>query len=148
VGPEFNPHLGVRLAAKAVSSSGGVRSKALFIGLQSARSGCDNRTSHANRRSTRLRCHRPQVADSVVQPRHLPHTTGTMFQQQTGDSVLAAETLRLASQRSVAVNNTLAQTRRYLARMTSSRREGRSRCTRNRALRPTLLTLWQRIRRS
>jgi hypothetical protein len=59
-----------------------------------------------------------------------------MLQQQTGDSVLPAETLRLASQRYVGVNNTLAQTRRHLARMTSSRRDCRSRCMRNRALRP------------
>ena len=54
-----------------------------------ASSGCDNRTSHANRRPIRLRCRRPQVADSVVQSRQLRHTTGTTLHQQTGDSVRA-----------------------------------------------------------
>jgi hypothetical protein len=36
-------------------------------------------------------------------PRQLRHTTGTLLQEQTGDSVLTAKTLGLASQRSVAV---------------------------------------------
>jgi hypothetical protein len=54
-----------------------------------ASSGCDNRTSHANR---------PRyVCDAVARrlqipsfsPRQLRHTTGTMLHQQTGDSVRA-----------------------------------------------------------
>jgi hypothetical protein len=72
------------------------------------------------------------VCDAVARRLQIPsfsagqlrHTTGTMLQQQTGDSVLTGETLGLASQGSVAVNNTLAQTRRRRARMTSGFHRG------------------------
>jgi integrase/recombinase XerC len=96
---------------------------ALFIGFQPARRGAG--TSQLTPTGARYICaavaRRLQIPP--FGPRQLRHTTGTLLQAQTGDSVLTAETLGLGSQRSVAVYRTLAQTRRRLAR-TSLEREG------------------------
>ena len=94
------------------------RSPALFIGLQPARRGA--RTGRLTPTGARYIC--GAVARKLQMPsfgpRQLRHTTGTLLQEQTGDSVLTAETLGLSSQRSVAVYRTLAQSRRRLARTT------------------------------
>jgi site-specific recombinase XerD len=93
-------------------------SPALFIGLQPARRGA--RTERLTPTGARYIC--AAVARKLqippFGPRQLRHTTGTLLQERTGDSVLTAETLGLTSQRSVAVYRTLAQARRRLARAT------------------------------
>lgn len=93
-------------------------SPALFIGLQPARRGAH--TERLTPTGARYIC--AAVARKLQMPlfgpRQLRHTTGTLLQEQTGDPVLTAEMLGLASQRSVAVYRTLAQARRRLARAT------------------------------
>jgi site-specific recombinase XerD len=107
-----------RSALEAYVSARKDSSPALFIGLQPARRGA--RTERLTPTGARYIC--AAVARKVqmpsFSPRQLRHTTGTLLQEQTGDSVLTAETLGLASLRSVAVYRTLAQARRRLARTT------------------------------
>ncbi len=93
-------------------------SPALFIGLQPARR-CA-RTERLTPTGARYIC---VAAARKLQippfgPRQLRHTTGTLLQERTGDSILTAETLGLVSQRSVAIYRTLARARRRLARTT------------------------------
>lgn len=97
-----------RRALESYVSAREDRSAALFIGLQPARRGAA--TARLTPTGARYICvavagrlHIPSFS-----PRQLRHTTGEMLQQK-GDSVLTAETLGLASQRSVAVYDALAQ---------------------------------------
>jgi site-specific recombinase XerD len=107
-----------RSALEAYVSVRKDRCPALFIGLQPGRRG--SRTARLTPTGARYVCvavaRRLQIPP--FGPRELRHTTGTLLQQRTGDSVLTAETLGLASERSVGVYRTLARARRRLARTT------------------------------